>query len=82
MIDEKLLAVKADVDPFEAAGLTNPESTVIDGGEQRLVIQVTPMKQKCNLLLREDSWKPLGLTDTRKDKSSRFFDAHDLVVFL
>ena len=44
LIDEKLLAVKADVDPFEAAGLANPESTVIDGGEQRLVIQVTPMK--------------------------------------
>ena len=82
LIDEKLLAVKADVNPFKAAGLTNPESTVIDGGEQRLVIQVTPMKQKCNLLLGEDSWKSLGLTDTRKDKSSRFLDAHDLVVFL
>ena len=82
LIDEKLLAVKADVNPFEAAGLTNPESTVIDGGEQRLVIQVTPMKQKCNLLLGEDPWKSLGLTDTRKDKPSRFLDAHDLVVFL
>ena len=49
LIDEKLLTVKilglakrqsrADVDPFEAASLTNPEGTVIDGGEQRLVIQ-------------------------------------------
>ena len=82
LIDEKLLSVKTDVDPFEAAGLTNPESTVIDGGEQCLVIQVTPMKKKRNLLLGEDPWKSLGFTDTRKDKSSRFFDAHDLVVFL
>ena len=53
LIDEKLLSVKTDVDPFEAAGLTNPESAVIDGGEQRLVIQIAPMKQKCNLLLGE-----------------------------
>ena len=82
LIDEKLLTVKTDVDPFEAAGLANPESTVIDGGEQRLVIQVTPMKKKCNLLLGEDPWKSLGLTDARKDKSSGLLDAHDLVVFL
>ena len=82
LIDEKLLAVKADVNPFKAAGLTNPESTVIDGGEQRLVIQDTPMKQKCNLLLGENPWKSLGLTEARKDKSSGLLDAHDLVVFL
>jgi len=82
LIDEKLLAVKTDVDPFEAASLTNPEGTVIDGGEQRLVIQVTPMKKKRNLLLGEDPWKSLGFTDARKDKSSRLLDAHDLVVFL
>ena len=82
LIDEKLLAVKTDVDPFEAAGLTNPEGTVIDGGKQRLVIQVTPMKKKCNLLLGENPWKSLGLTDARKDKPSGLLDAHDLVVFL
>ena len=40
------------------------------------------MKKKCNLLLGEDPWKSLGFTDTRKDKSSRLLDPHDLVVFL
>ena len=61
LIDEKPLSVKilglakrqsrADVDPFEAAVLANPESTVIDGGKQRLVIQVTPMKKHSQIFI-------------------------------
>ena len=38
LIYEDLLTVKTDVNPFEAADLANPESAVIYGGEQRLVI--------------------------------------------
>jgi len=41
LIYEYLLTVKTDVVPLEAASFANPESTVIDGGEQSLVIQVT-----------------------------------------
>jgi hypothetical protein len=40
LIDEDLLPVKTDVNPFEAADLADPESAVIYGGEQRFVIQV------------------------------------------
>ena len=40
LIDEDLLTVKTDVNPFEAADLANPKSPVIYGGEQRFVIQV------------------------------------------
>ena len=38
LIDEDLLPVRTDVNPFEAADFADPESAVIDGGEQRLVI--------------------------------------------
>lgn len=38
LIDEDLLTVKTDVNPFEAADFADPESAVIYGGEQRLVI--------------------------------------------
>ncbi len=38
LVDEDLLPVKTDVNPFEAADLAHPEGAVIDGGEQRLVI--------------------------------------------
>ena len=47
---------------------TAHESTVIDGGKQRLVIQFTPMEKNCNLLLRKHSWKPLGFADSLENK--------------
>ena len=65
LINEYLLTIKADVIPFEAANLANPESAVIDGGKQGLVIQVTETDEPFYLLLREHAWKPFGLADTR-----------------
>ena len=82
LIDEKLLAVKADVDPFEAAGLTNPESTVIDGGEQCLVVQITETDETFHLLLRQHTRKPLGLAHFGEDEPARLLESHVLVVVL
>ena len=44
LIDEKLLSLKTDILPSEAAYLAYPERTVIDGGKQGLVIQAAEMK--------------------------------------
>ena len=92
LIYEYLLAVKilglakrqgrADVIPLEAASLANPESTVIDGGEQCFVIQVTETDKPFYLFLREHTREPLGLAYLGQDKSSRFFESHALVVVL
>jgi hypothetical protein len=82
LIYEYLLAVKTDVIPLEAASLANPESTVIDGGEQCFVIQVTETDKPFYLFLREHTREPLGLAYLGQDKSSRFFESHALVVVL
>ena len=73
---------RADVIPLEAASLANPESTVIDGGEQCFVIQVTETDKPFYLFLREHTREPLGLAYLGQDKSSRFFESHALVVVL
>ena len=82
LIYEYLLAVKTDVIPLEAASLANPESTVIDGGEQCFVIQVTETDKPFYLFLREHTREPLGLAYLGQDKSSRFLESHALVVAL
>ena len=65
LIYEYLLAVKTDVIPLEAASLANPESTVIDGREQSLVIQIAKPDETFHLFLREHTGKSLRLADTR-----------------
>ena len=82
LVYEYLLAVKTDVIPLEAASLANPESTVIDGGEQCFVIQVTETDKPFYLFLREHTREPLGLAYLGQDKSSRFLESHALVVAL
>ena len=82
LIHEYLLSVKTDVIPLEAASLANPESTVIDGREQSLVIQVAETDKPFHLFLREHPRKSFGLANLWQDKSSRFFESHTLVVVL
>jgi hypothetical protein len=82
LIDEKLLAIKTDVNPFEAASLAHSERTVIDGGKKCLVIQVTPMKKKRNLLLGKHTREFFRFTHFGKDKSFGFLKSHDIVVLL
>ena len=81
-VSEYLLAVKTDVVPLETAGFADPESTVIDGGEQCLVIQVTETDKPSHLFLREYTREPLRFAYLREDESSRFLEAHTFVVVL
>ena len=82
LIDEYLLAVKTDVIPLEATCLAHSESTVINSGEQSLVIQVTETDKPFHLLLGEHTRKPLGLAHFGEDESSRLLESHVLVVVL
>ena len=82
LIYEYLLAVKTDVVPLAAASLANPEGTVIDGGEQCFVIQVTETDKSFYLFLREYTWESLWLAYLWQDKSSGFLEPHVLVVVL
>ena len=70
LIDEYLLAVKTDVIPLEATCLAHSESTVINSGEQSLVIQVTETDKPFYLFLREHTREPLGLAYLGQDKSA------------
>lgn len=82
LIYEYLLAVKTDVIPLEAASLANPESTVIDGGEQCFVIQVTEADKPFHLLLGEHTRESLWLAYFWEDESSRFLETHILIIIL
>ena len=82
LIYEYLLAVKTDVVPLEAASFANPESTVIDGREQSLVIQVTETDKPFHLFLREYTWESLWFAYLWEDESSWLLESHALVVVL
>ena len=82
LIDEYLLAVKTDVIPLEATCLAHSESTVINSGEQSLVIQVTETDKPFHLLLGEHTWESLWLAYFWQDEASRFLETHILVIIL
>jgi hypothetical protein len=82
LIDEYLLAVKTDVIPLEATCLAHSESTVINSGEQSLVIQVTETDKPFHLLLGEHTWESLWLAYFWQDEASRFLETHILIIIL